>query len=71
MKSITQAYVLTMNVVKRTVRVWTGASIHALRHCSSKEIDRTLVEMLPHVDELQRAISVLATSGSYSINRSR
>jgi hypothetical protein len=42
-----------------------------LRHCSSKKIDRTLAEMQQHVDDLQRAISVLATGGSYSINRAR
>jgi hypothetical protein len=42
-----------------------------LRHCSSKKIDRTLAEMQQHVDNLQRAISVLATGESYSINRSR
>jgi len=42
-----------------------------LRPCSSKKIDWTLAEMQQYVDDLQRAISVLATGGSYSINRSR
>jgi hypothetical protein len=37
----------------------------------AKKIDRTLAEMQQHVDDLQRAITVLATGGSYSINRSR
>ncbi len=38
----TQVYVLTLNAPSRkTVRLWTGASIHSLRHCSSKKIDRT------------------------------
>ena len=72
MKSTTQVYALTLNAPSRkTVRLWTGASIHSLRHCSSKKIDRTLVEMQQHVDDLQRAITVLATGESYSINRSR
>jgi hypothetical protein len=72
MKNTTQVYVLTLNAPsKKTVRLWTGTSIHSLRHCSSKKIDRTLAEMQQHVDDLQRAITVLATGGSYSINRSR
>jgi hypothetical protein len=72
MKKVTQVYVLTLNASSRkTVRLWTGASIHTLRHCSSMKIDRTLAEMQRHVDDLQRAISVQATGGSYSINRSR
>jgi hypothetical protein len=72
MKNSTQVYVLTLNSPSRkTVRLWTGASIHSLRYCSSKKIDRTLAEMQQHVDNLQRAICVLATGGSYSINRSR
>jgi hypothetical protein len=72
MKNTAQVYLLTLNTPSRkTVRLWTGASIHSLRHCSSKKIDRTLAEMQQHVDELQRAITVLAIGGSYSINRSR
>lgn len=72
MKNATQVYVLTLNAPSRKpVRLWTGASIHSLRHCSSKRIDRTLAEMQQHVDELQRAICLIATGGSYSINRSR
>jgi hypothetical protein len=72
MKKATQVYVLTLNAPSRkTVRLWTGASIHSLRHCSSTKIDRTLAEMQQYVDDLQRAISVRATGGSYSINRSR
>lgn len=72
MKNTPQVYVLTLNTPSRkTVRLWTGTSLHALRHCSSKKIDRTLAEMQHQVDDLQRAISALATGGSYSINRSR
>jgi len=72
MKKATQVYVLTLNAPSRNaVCLWTGANIHSLRHCSSKKIDRTLAEMQQHVDDLQRTISVQATGGSYSINRSR
>ncbi|NOS83057.1 MAG: hypothetical protein E8D46_01985 [Nitrospira sp.] len=72
MKNTPQVYVLTLNTPsKKTVRLWTGTSLHSLRHCSSKKIDRTLAEMQQHVDDLQRTISVLARGGSYSINRSR
>jgi hypothetical protein len=72
MKNTTQVYVLTLNAPSRkTVRLWTGASLHALRHCSSKKIDRTLAEMQQHVDDLQRAIRVRATGASYSLNRAR
>jgi hypothetical protein len=72
MKNITQVYALTLNAPSRkTVRLWTGARIHSLRHCSSNKIDRTLAEMQQHVDDLQCAIMVLAMGGSYSINRSR
>ena len=72
MRNATQVYVLTLNApLRETVRLWTGASLHSLRHCSSKKIDRTLAEMQQHVDNLQRTISELATGGSYSINRSR
>mgnify|MGYP001577198209 CR=1 FL=1 len=72
MKNAPQVYVLRLNAPSRkTVRLWTGASLHLLRHCSSKKIDRTLAEMQQHVDDLQCAISVLARGGSYSIICSR
>ena len=72
MKNITQVYALTLNAPSRkTIRLWTGARIYSLRHCSSNKIDRTLAEMQQHVDDLQCAIMVLAMGGSYSINRSR
>ena len=60
MKNATQVYVLTLNAPSRkTVRLWTGASLHSLRHCSSKKIDRTLAEMQQHVDGLQKNINTL------------
>jgi hypothetical protein len=52
MKNPMQVYVLTLNAPsKETVRLWTGASIHLLWHCSSKRIDRTLAKMQQHVDD--------------------
>jgi len=72
MKNAPQVYVLTLNApLRKSIRLWTGTSIHSLRHCSSKKIDRTLAEMQQHVDDLTRAIKMRATGGSYSINRSR
>ena len=72
MKNTTHVYALTLNAPSRkTVRLWMGASIYSLRRCSSKNIDRMLAEIQQHVDDLQRAIMVLAMGGSYSINRSR
>ena len=72
MKNTTQFYALTLNAPSRkTVRLWTGASIHSLRHCSSKKIDRTLAKMQQHVDDLQCAIMCWRWADTYSINRSR
>ena len=72
MKNTTQVFVLTLNTPSRKmIRLWTGASIHSLRLCSSKNINRTLVDMQQYVDYLQRATRVRATGGSYSINRAR
>jgi hypothetical protein len=62
MKNTLQVYVLTLKAPSRkTIRLWAEASIHSLRRCSSKKIDRTVVEMQQHVDDLRRAISALAT----------
>jgi hypothetical protein len=41
-----RTYVLTLNSPSRkSLRVWTGKSLHALRHCSVKQIDHTLMEI--------------------------
>ena len=67
-----QVYVLTLQSSgHRRGRLWTGQSLHALRHCSIKQIDHALMEIQQHVDEWQRFIRVQAPSGSYSLNRSR
>jgi hypothetical protein len=70
--STRRVYVLTVHSPdKRHLRVWTGKSLHTLRHCSVKQIDHALMEIHQHVDEFQRTIRATAPSGSYSLNRSR
>jgi hypothetical protein len=70
MKDIPRTYVLTLNSPSRKgLRLWTGTSIHTLRHCSVKEIGHALMEMQQQMDDLRTATP---TSGvSYSLNRSR
>jgi len=46
-----------------------GDSIHALRHCSVKQLGLALREMQQHVDSLQAPVS--SSGGSYSLNRGR
>ena len=65
-----QTYVLTLNSPSRkSIRLWTGKSIHTLRHCSVKQIGHALMEMQQYVDDLQAPVP--APGASYSINRSR
>ena len=54
MKHTPQTYVLTLNSPSRkSIRLWTGKSIHTLRHCSVKQIGHALMEMQQYVDDLQ------------------
>ena len=70
MKLPPRTYVLTLNSSsRRAVRLWTGKSIHALRHCSVTQLNHALIELQQHVSELQA--SVHAPGASYSLNRSR
>lgn len=72
MKNIPRTYVLTLNSPSRkALRMWTGKSIHTLRHCSVKQIGNALMEMQQHVDDLQHTMRTLGSGGSYSLNRSR
>jgi hypothetical protein len=65
-----QTYVLTLHSPSRkTMRLWTGKSIHALRHCSVTQIEHVLREMQQYVDDLQAPVP--AAGRSYSLNRSR
>ena len=70
MKHTPQTYVLTLNSPSRkSIRLWTGKSIHTLRHCSVKQIGHALMEMQQYVDDLQAPVP--APGASYSINRRR
>ncbi len=70
MKPTPQTYVLTINSPSRKAfRLWTGKSIHTLRHCSVKQLNHALMELQEHMDGLQG--SVAAPQASYSLNRSR
>lgn len=70
MKGIPQTYVLTLNSPSRKAfRLWTGTSIHTLRHCSVKQLNHALMELQQHIDDLQ--VSVPTHGASYSLNRSR
>jgi hypothetical protein len=65
-----QTYVLTLNSPSRkSLRLWTGASIHSLRHCPVKQLGYALMEMQQLVDDLQRPVP--KSGSSYSLNRSR
>ena len=70
MKQTPQTYVLTLNSPSRkALRLWTGKSIHALRHCSDKQLNHALMELQQHMDGLQAPVRAPGTS--YSLNRSR
>lgn len=70
MKNAPQTYVLTLNSpTRRGLRLWMGESIHALRHCSVKQIGLALREMQQNVDSLRAPVS--SSGGSYSLNRGR
>ncbi len=70
MTNAPRTYLLTLNTPSRKgFRLWTGKSIHTLRHCSVKQIGHALTEMQQHMDGLQATVP--APGGSYSLNRSR
>ncbi|HSA64154.1 MAG TPA: hypothetical protein VLA67_09725 [Nitrospiraceae bacterium] len=70
MNQIPQTYVLTLNSPSRkALRLWTGKSIHTLRHCSVKQLNHALMELQQHMDKLQAPVP--APGASYSLNRSR
>lgn len=70
MKQTPQTYVLTLNSPSRKAfRLWTGKSIHTLRHCSVKQLNHALMELQQHMDNWQAPIP--APGASYSLNRSR
>ena len=55
MKNAPLVYLLTLNSPAcKALRLWTGRSIHSLRHCSVTHIGGALVEMQKNVDALKR-----------------
>ncbi len=60
MNNTRRTYLLTLNSPsQRPLRLWTGKSIHTLRHCSVKEIGGALVEMQKSLDDLQKCMRTL------------
>ena len=56
----TQIYLLKLNSPSDNVlRLWTGRSLHTLRHCSAKQIGSALVRMQKNVDALQESMGIL------------
>ncbi|MGD9728467.1 MAG: hypothetical protein AB7G68_20480 [Nitrospiraceae bacterium] len=82
MRNTPQIYVLTLDSPdspsdspsRKAPRLWTGKTIHTLRHCSVKQIGGALVEMQQRLEDLQRtkaSVAPSAASESYSLNRAR
>ena len=72
MKNVSRVYVLSVHPAsKRTVRLWIGRNLHALRHCQAKEIHQVLIAMKESVDEYGPLAKTPVVGTSYSINRSR
>ena len=60
MKNTPRVYVLALNSSSRkNLRMWTGKSVHALRHCSVKQIGNELMEMQQRVEDLQHTMKTL------------
>jgi len=60
MKNTPLIYLLTLNSPsQKALRLWTGRSVHKLRHCSAKQIGSALVEMQKNVDDLQKHMRTL------------
>ncbi len=60
MKNAPRIYLLTLNSPsQKALRLWTGKSIHQLRHCSVRQIGSALVEMQANVDDLRKSMRTL------------
>ncbi|HZC81477.1 MAG TPA: hypothetical protein VE222_07110 [Nitrospiraceae bacterium] len=60
MKNTPRIYLLTLNSPShKALRLWTGRSVHKLRHCSAKQIGSALVEMQKNVHDLQKHMRTL------------
>ena len=72
MKRVSHVYVFTLNSrARRTMRDWTGTSLHALRRCSTVGIGAILREIQVEKDSLDSPAGVAKPERSYSLNRSR
>jgi len=58
MSDTPEIYLLTMHSPSRkALRLWTGSSLHRLRHCSTTQLGKALVEMQRQVTVLQHLMS--------------
>jgi hypothetical protein len=58
MANTPEIYLLTLHSPsQKALRLWTGSSVHTLRHCSVTQIGKALVAMQRHVTSLQRLMS--------------
>ena len=56
----TQVYLLTLNSPShKALRLWTGKSLHTLRHCSAKQMSGALVKMQKTLDALKTNMGIL------------
>ena len=56
----TQVYLLTLNSPShKALRLWTGKSLHTLRHCSAKQMSGALVKMQKTLDALKENMGIL------------
>jgi hypothetical protein len=57
MKNTPQTYLLTLNSPShKALRLWTGRSVHALRHCSAKEMESAMIEIQMNLDVLHKSM---------------
>ncbi|WP_455379091.1 hypothetical protein [Petrachloros mirabilis] len=69
MKTTRRTYVLTINgPSKKGLQLWTGKSLHALRHCSEKQLGQTLQDIREDLDSVRPPRPAFAP---YSFNRGR
>ena len=56
----TQIYLLKLNSPSdNALRLWTGRSLHTLRHCSGKQMGSALETMQKNIDALQESLGIL------------
>lgn len=69
MKTTRRTYVVTLNAPsKKGLQLWTGKSLHALRHCSDKQMGQALRDIREDLDSVSQPRPV---SSPCSFNRGR